>query len=100
MHGREGDVVGDPRRDRGMGDFRKSCCHDIDRILQIVAGVLDPVEVPLHIGLPNASEVVTDRDIEDGPRRFTGKSETPVEGVDQNPCIEVMLNTVPTVEPG
>ncbi len=97
VHGREGDVVRHAGRDvqarRGRVVPREQFLH-----LPLLAGaILRAVQEPLHVGLADAGQVVTDAEVEHdaGAAR---KAQPVVEGVDQQPGPEVFVEGLVDLE--
>ena len=90
VHGGKGDIVRHAGRDwllRGLGPSMRD---DFYGFTQVVARFFDLVEVPLHVGLTDSGEVIADRKVEDQAGILTRKSQSPVQGVDQDPRVEVL----------
>ncbi len=89
VHCGEGDVVGHARGDWVLGGLGPSTRNDFYGLTQIIAWVFDLVEVPLHVGLTNPGEVIADRKVEDQAGILTRESQASVQGVYQDPGVEV-----------
>ena len=98
MHGRQRDRVGYGVRDFDAGDLRVPSGDDVDVCLLVVRSVVHGFQVPLDVGLLDAGQVVADRHVEDHAGTVPGEAELVVQGVDQHPGAQVLVERLIDLE--
>ena len=91
VHRRQRDRVRQAGRDRDIADRRLVAGDDVDVRRQVGGGIGHRVEVPLDVRLQDPLEVVADAHVEEHAGRLARPAEPPVEGMDQHPRTQVLV---------
>ena len=98
VHGRERDRVGQAGGDVQVADRRVAPGDDVHGRRQVRRGIRHGVEIPLDVGLADAVQVVADAHVEDHPRTRAGPAQLVVQGVDQDPGPEILVEGLVDLE--
>ena len=98
VHRRQRHRVGEAGGDVDLADGRVAPGHDLHAGRQVARGVGHGVEVPLHVRRPDAGQVVAHAHVEDHAGTLPGPAEPVVEGVDEDPGPEVLVERLVDLE--
>ena len=98
MHRRKGDVVRQAARDFEPMGIGVVAFKAFEQAFHVRAGVLGPVEKPLHVRLANAFEVIADAQVEHDIGRLTGETEFSMQRVNKHPGARVLLQRLVNLE--
>ena len=98
MHRGQRDRVGEAGRDLDLADRREVTGDDLHVRRQVGGRVGHRVEVPLDVRPQHPLEVVADAHVEDHARPLAGEPERPVQGVDQDPGPQVLVERLVDLE--
>ncbi len=85
-------------RDVDVAHRRVALGHDVDVGGQVLGGVCHGVEVPLHVWLQHALEVVADAHVEDHAGSLAEPAELVMQGVNQHPGAQVLIERLEHLE--
>ena len=98
VHRGQRDRVRQASRNLDLTDRGLVLLHDVDVGRQVGRGIRHRVEVPLDVGLQHPLEVVADAHVEDHPGRVPRPAEAPMEGMDQDPGPQVLVERLVDLE--